>query len=53
MRYQISYKYRREGSSSWSSTSAVITATSDYMAERCIEGRHPGCEVLITQIREI
>lgn len=53
MRYSVNYQYRRAGSSAWSNCTFVVTATSDYMAEKCIQSRHPGCEVMIKSIKEL
>jgi hypothetical protein len=51
MKYFIRYKYSRNGTS-WTHTSAIVNATTDYMAERIIQGRHPGCDVEIEDIQE-
>lgn len=51
MRFQVRYKYSRNGKS-WTETSVIVTATSDYMAERIVQGKHPGCEVIIREIKE-
>ena len=51
MKFFIRYKYSRNGVS-WTHASITINTTSDYMAEKIVKGRHPGCEVIILAMEE-
>lgn len=55
MKYIVKYRWKKLSlpNSSWTSTIKVtVTATSDYMAEKIVQGKHPGCEIRIESIEE-
>ena len=52
MKFFVRYKWKRPTSSGWFQNSVTVTATSDYMAEKIVQGKHPGCEVIIISIEQ-
>jgi hypothetical protein len=49
--YDVSYKYRKIGSSGYASNSTSVKAETETTAIRLVENKYPGCEVLITSIK--
>ena len=53
MKFFVRYKYSKTGKpSSWNHAYITVNATSDLMAEKIVQGRHPGYFVEIESIEE-
>lgn len=52
MKFRIDYKYRKNGTSSFTHTTTTVEATTEDGAIKVVNSKHLGCEIELKSIRK-